>query len=204
MVGWYHRLNGHEFEQTPGVGDGQGGLACCSPWGRKESDTTERLNGSSSSAARRARDGSRRGVCSWDEQGPPPPTCWRRSSLFTDILEHQPFAGGPVLNEQGGRRRLLGREPLPAWGCESPPHMSHWKQKCAQRVGRGSRWAAVSERGAEVAAAPHQLLHLGLGEPSTEGRRPPAPLLPGTRPTLSPFLPAGQPAGCVPGLCGQL
>ena len=44
MVGWYHRLNGHEFEQAPGVGDGQGGLACCSPWGRKESDTTERLN----------------------------------------------------------------------------------------------------------------------------------------------------------------
>ena len=44
MVGWHHQLNGHEFEKTPGVGDGQGGLACCSPWGRKESDTTERLN----------------------------------------------------------------------------------------------------------------------------------------------------------------
>ena len=38
---WHHRINGHEFEQAPGVGDGQGGLACCSPWGRKESDTTE-------------------------------------------------------------------------------------------------------------------------------------------------------------------
>ena len=44
MVGWHHRLNGHEFESTPGVGDGQGGLACCSLWGRKESDTTEQLN----------------------------------------------------------------------------------------------------------------------------------------------------------------
>ena len=44
MVGWHHRLDGHEFERAPGVGDGQGGLACCSPWGRKESDTTERLN----------------------------------------------------------------------------------------------------------------------------------------------------------------
>ena len=44
MVGWHHRLNGHEFGWTPGAGDGQGGLACCSPWGRKESDTTERLN----------------------------------------------------------------------------------------------------------------------------------------------------------------
>ena len=43
MVGWHHRLNGHEFEQAPGVGDGQGGLVCCSPWGRKESDTTEQL-----------------------------------------------------------------------------------------------------------------------------------------------------------------
>ena len=44
MAGWHHRLNGHESEWTPGVGDGQGGLACCNSWGRKESDTTERLN----------------------------------------------------------------------------------------------------------------------------------------------------------------
>ena len=43
-VGWHHRLNGHEFGWTPGVGDGQGGLACCSSWGHKESETTERLN----------------------------------------------------------------------------------------------------------------------------------------------------------------
>ena len=41
MVGWHHRLNGHEFEQALGVGDGQGGLVCCSPWGHQESDTTE-------------------------------------------------------------------------------------------------------------------------------------------------------------------
>jgi len=44
MVGWHQRLNGHESEQARGIGDGQGGLACCSPWGRKELDTTERLN----------------------------------------------------------------------------------------------------------------------------------------------------------------
>ena len=44
MVGWAHRLNGHEFEQALGDGEGQGRLACCSPWGRKESDTTEQLN----------------------------------------------------------------------------------------------------------------------------------------------------------------
>ena len=43
MAGWHHRLDGHEFELTPGVGDGQGGLVCCNSWGRKESDTTERL-----------------------------------------------------------------------------------------------------------------------------------------------------------------
>ena len=44
MVGWHHGLNGHEFEQDLGVADRRRGLACCSPWGRKESDTTERLN----------------------------------------------------------------------------------------------------------------------------------------------------------------
>ena len=43
-IEWYHRIDGHEFEQAPGVGDGQRSLACCSPWGRKESDMTERLN----------------------------------------------------------------------------------------------------------------------------------------------------------------
>ena len=44
MVGWHHRLNGHEFGWTPGVGDVQGGLAFCSSWGHKESDMTEQLN----------------------------------------------------------------------------------------------------------------------------------------------------------------
>ena len=43
-IGWHHRLEGHEFEQALGVGDGQGGLACWGPWGCEESDTTERLN----------------------------------------------------------------------------------------------------------------------------------------------------------------
>ena len=44
MARWHHHLNGHEFEWTPGVGGGQGGLACCNSWGHKESDTTEWLN----------------------------------------------------------------------------------------------------------------------------------------------------------------
>ena len=44
MVEWHHQRDGHEFEQVFGVGDGQGSLACCSSWGHKELDTTERLN----------------------------------------------------------------------------------------------------------------------------------------------------------------
>ena len=43
-IGWQHQLNGHEYEQTPGDGAGQGRLACCSPWGLKESDTTDQMN----------------------------------------------------------------------------------------------------------------------------------------------------------------
>ena len=44
MVGWHHRLYGHEFKKALGVGDGRGNLVCCSPWGHKDSDTTEQLN----------------------------------------------------------------------------------------------------------------------------------------------------------------
>ena len=44
MVGWHERLNEHEFKQTPGDSEGQGSLACCSPWGYKELDTTQQLN----------------------------------------------------------------------------------------------------------------------------------------------------------------
>ena len=47
MVGWHHQLNGYVFQQTLEVSEGQGSLACCSPWGHKESDTTERLNNNS-------------------------------------------------------------------------------------------------------------------------------------------------------------
>ena len=43
MVGWHHQLDGRDFEQTPGICDGLGSLACCSPWSRKELDMTERL-----------------------------------------------------------------------------------------------------------------------------------------------------------------
>ena len=50
MAGWHHRLYGPEFEQAPGVGGGQGGLACCSLWGRKESGTTEQVSSNGSEA----------------------------------------------------------------------------------------------------------------------------------------------------------
>ena len=50
LVGWHHRVNGQESEQTPGDGEGQGSLACCSSWGRKESNTTEQLNNDSNNS----------------------------------------------------------------------------------------------------------------------------------------------------------
>ena len=50
MIGWHHHLSGHEVEQAPGDGEGQGSLVCCSPWDHKESDMTERMTGTSSSA----------------------------------------------------------------------------------------------------------------------------------------------------------
>ena len=53
MVGWHPRLNGHEFDQALGDGEGQGGLECCSPWGHKESDTTEQLNNNKVSSTRK-------------------------------------------------------------------------------------------------------------------------------------------------------
>ena len=56
MVGWHHRLNGHESGWTPGVGDGQGGLACCNPWGPKESDTTEQVNNNNNNKIRTQKD----------------------------------------------------------------------------------------------------------------------------------------------------
>ena len=63
MVGWHHQVNGHEFEQAPGVGEGQGGLTCCSPWGCKEADMTERVNNNNNPCGREGEgmEGSRSG-----------------------------------------------------------------------------------------------------------------------------------------------
>ena len=57
MVGWHHRFNGHEFEQALGDGEGQGSLVCCSPWGREELDTTERLDNNKTKASSENSDG---------------------------------------------------------------------------------------------------------------------------------------------------
>ena len=54
MVGWHHQLSGHEFEQTPEDGEGQGNLACCSQWGCKELDTNEQLNNKQLTLSRQA------------------------------------------------------------------------------------------------------------------------------------------------------
>ena len=73
MAGWHLQLDGHEFEQGPGVGDGQGSLACCSPWGHKESDMTERLDNKESGTdtlGRKNKSGrlwSRKSVVEWGQ-----------------------------------------------------------------------------------------------------------------------------------------
>ena len=89
MVGWHRRLDGPEFEQAPGVGDGQGSLACCSPWGRKESDVTERLNGTSHKVMGLL------GCCYPPTPNPCSPTTTKGGPIITvisGILFHQHYA----------------------------------------------------------------------------------------------------------------
>ena len=74
MAGWHRRLDGHEFEWTPGVGDGQGGLACCNSWGRKESDTTEWLNWAEPSVKQTL----------WIQI-----ICWRHSNVNINVREFE-------------------------------------------------------------------------------------------------------------------
>ena len=88
MAGWHHRLDGHEFEETPGVGDGQGGLACCSPWSCKESDMTERLNWTELNTS------VVRSQTSWD-------------CLLEGHWKGQTIPGNRNLNKKGRKRRIL-------------------------------------------------------------------------------------------------
>ena len=99
MAGWHHRLDGHEFGWTPGVGDGQRGLACCNSWGLKESDTTKLLN--------------------WTEG-----TCYlpEKQEIKVCFLSH-PVCGNlplkPTLTKTGGRGQMGGKE----WDREECTHM---------------------------------------------------------------------------------
>ena len=69
MVGWHHRLIGHEFDQALGAGDGQGGLACCSPWDHKELDTTKQLNWTESQQEWGPQSNSSQGTESYQQTG---------------------------------------------------------------------------------------------------------------------------------------
>ena len=85
MAGWHHRLDGREFEWTLGVGDGQGGLACCASWGRKESDMTERLN--------------------WTEYNHKGSLkIWKRQKYESDTLQQRPTSHWWVWRRRGGQK----------------------------------------------------------------------------------------------------
>ena len=110
MVGWHHQLDGHESEQALGVGDGQGSLVCCSPWGRKESDMTEWLNRTEFTnvecwISAPSREGDFEGLVSWEETLP---------SVPTGLFEQCPIRGieplpGP-LQQQEPRVGLVGKQ----------------------------------------------------------------------------------------------
>ena len=70
MVGWHHRFNGHESEQALGDGEGQGSLMCCSPWGRKELDMTERLNNNRNKALSKSKGSGHPELSSHSQEGP--------------------------------------------------------------------------------------------------------------------------------------
>ena len=82
MIVWHHRLNAHEFEQAPGIGDGQESLVFCSPWGRKELDTTERLNNTIGDLGFPKWLSSKESACQAGDVGL---TCMRDSKRDTDV-----------------------------------------------------------------------------------------------------------------------
>ena len=95
MVGWHHQLDVHEFEQTPGVGDGQGGLACCSPWGPKKSNTTCQLN----NKAQRPRNDYERGRSLYSQL--------LRSRGHGTLCRVTQGCGGSVMGKGQGKRSLV-------------------------------------------------------------------------------------------------
>ena len=103
MVGWHHRLNGHEFEQAPGVGDGQGGLACCSPWGHRvghgwATELTEQM--------RKQRHRVVRWVCKVTQQGSGRARDWRSVSWFQSP-QSLPLLASPPDGVEAGEVRMI-------------------------------------------------------------------------------------------------
>ena len=122
MVGWHHQLNGHESEKTPGVGDGVGGLVCCSPWGCKELDPTEQLK--------------------WIE------LCYMASqtALSMGFLKQQYWMGchfllQGILPTQGSNLSLLHSQVDPLWGKAQMGVTSPIKYACLYSTGGYTRLA---------------------------------------------------------------
>ena len=118
MAGWHHWLDGHEFEWTPGDGDGQGGLACCDSWGRKELDTTEQLNWLTDLTWQNVRASllaaGKESTCNaWDPDLIPGfrRICWRRDRLPTPVF----MPGGSDDKESACKAGDLGW--IPRLGC---------------------------------------------------------------------------------------
>ena len=119
MAGWYHRLNGHEFEWTLGVGDGMGGLVCCDSWGRKESDMTEQLN--------------------WTEGLTPAWVIGGKTGLLV-FLESATLIETVKIKKKN-KTEIYERFGAPKKGL-SPPGWGNW-ETCRRGGGQTTFWAAV-------------------------------------------------------------
>ena len=143
MAGWYHWLNGHEFECAPGDGEGQRSLACCSPWGRKGSDTAEQLNNRSIFL------------------GLPlfvltPRTMYRHCLMLSHVIYHDPllFNGLPILNFSNYSSWDRSLFPFFILWCDAPTWLltcSFWrlnlavqKKSCTNKAMLTSLWLLYS------------------------------------------------------------
>ena len=130
MAGWHHWLDGRESEWTPGVRDGQGGLACCDSWGRKESDTTERLHWTELNVGLYESHAKKSDVIQW-ETGAREPLSWGRSVRFRGCfgqwqwrwLEHRWRGSLPVFLALAGNS---SHSPCAAISRPLSTHPEHW------------------------------------------------------------------------------
>ena len=191
MNGWHHRVDGHEFEWTPGVGDGQGGLACCNSWGRKESDTTEQLNWTEDTArpAHRTKDWAEEASCGMahhlpetGRRGQPEPervNCSPREASYTklqaDFIANQDFLGFWMVD--------ICREGHSQRSAPQKRHMAHLGRhsRCTPRKpsswDRGGHKSQPSTRGDSACQSPGHLSCSDLGQAQKAGTAKSAPLL---------------------------